>query len=143
MDEFFTTPAAWQPDVLPPHPRPDPARLLSQPMFSFDLPAEMDRLMAEGTWNSGKHNAITLMKSGPMSIVLIAMHEGNEIKMHKVEGPVSVFIIKGKLQFNTANDSALLLKDQLLTLPDNIEHNLIAVEETVLLLTMINFTQVK
>ena len=143
MDELFTTPADWQPDVLPPHPRPDPARLLDQPMFSFDLPAEMTRLKEEGTWNSGKHNAITLMKSGPMSIVLIAMHEGNEIKMHKAEGPVSLLVIKGKLQFNTENDSAILLKDQLLTLPDNIEHSLIADEETVLLLTMINFTPVK
>ena len=138
MDEHFTTPAPGQIDILPSHPRPEPARILNAPMLSFDLPIVIERIKQEDEWISGKHNAMTLMKSPKMSIVLIAMHEGNEMKMHRAEGPVSIYIIEGKLQLTTENESALIIKDHLLTLHEKIKHSLMAIEETTFLLTMVN-----
>ena len=138
MDEHFTTQATGQAEVLPSHPRPDSGRLLDAPMLSFDLPAVTEKIKQEQDWISGKHNAITLMKSGRLRIVLIAMHEGNEMKMHQAEGPVSIQIIEGKLELTTENESVVLYKDHLLTLHEKIKHGLIASEETTFLLTMVN-----
>ncbi|MEP6712978.1 MAG: cupin domain-containing protein [Ferruginibacter sp.] len=124
--------------TLPSHPRPDPGRLLEAPMLNFDLPAAIERIKKEEEWISGKHNAITLMKSASMRIVVIAMHQGNEMKMHQSDGPITVHIIEGKLNFITENESVILQKGQLVTLQENIKHGLIAIEETVFLLTMVN-----
>ena len=120
------------------YPRTDSNRLLDAPMFNFDLQAVIEKIKQEENWISGNHNAITLVKSNSMRIVLIAMHDGNEMKMHQSEGPVSIYIMKGKLQLTTENESVILHKDQLLTLHENIKHALLAMEETILLLTMVN-----
>lgn len=124
--------------ILPSHPRPDSNRLLDAPMFNVDLPSAIKRLKLEEDWISGKHNAVTLMKSERMRIVLIAMHQGNEMKMHQSNGPISVHILEGKLQFTAENESSILQKNQLLTLHENIKHGLIAIEETIFLLTVVN-----
>ena len=123
---------------LPSHPRPDSNRQLDAPMLTFDLPSATERIKQEADWVSGKHNAITLMKSERMRIVLIAMHKGNEMKMHQAEGPISVHVIEGELQFTTEEKSVTLGKGQLLTLHENIQHGLVAKEETIFLLTMVS-----
>ncbi len=77
--------------VLQSHPRPDTNRTLDAPMIMLDLPAVIERIKQEKDWVSGKHNAITLMKSASMRIVLIAMHKGNRMSMHQTED-LSVYI---------------------------------------------------
>ncbi|MEO8147728.1 MAG: hypothetical protein ABI723_08840, partial [Bacteroidia bacterium] len=105
--------------ILPSHPRPDSNRALDAGFLNFDLRSAIERIKQEEVWIAGKHNAITLMKSESMRIVLIAMHEGNEMKEHQAQGPISVHIIEGKIKFTTENKSVILQKDQLLTLHEN------------------------
>jgi len=125
-------------NVLQSHPRPDADRLLDTPMFTIDLPSAIERIKQEAEWLSGKHNAITLMKSEMMRIVLIAIHKGNEMKMHQSDGPISLQILEGKLKFIAEDMPVVLTKGQLITLHENIKHGLIAIEETTFLLTMVN-----
>lgn len=120
------------------HPRPDANRLLDGSILNFDLPSAIERIKQEGEWISGKHNAITLMKSERMRILLIAMRKENEMKMHQLEGAISIYIIEGKTKFITENESKTLLKNQLVTLHEKIKHGFIAIEETILLLTMVH-----
>jgi quercetin dioxygenase-like cupin family protein len=124
--------------ILVPHPRPDANRVLDAPMLNFDLPTLIKNIKLEESWLSGKHNAKTLLKSESMRIVLIAMHEGNEMKTHEAEGSISVHIIEGKLKFTTESESTILQKGQLITLNKKIKHSLYAIEETTFLLTMVN-----
>lgn len=124
--------------ILQPHPRPDAKRVLIAPMMMFDLPAIIESIKQEKDWALGKHTAITLMKSASMRIVLIAIHKGNEISTHQTEGPISVHIIEGRLQFTIENESIVLEKGQLLSLQENIQHGLNAIEKTIFLLTMVN-----
>ena len=78
------------------------------------------------------------MKSASMRIVLIAMRKGNKISMHQTEGLISVHIIEGRLQFTVENESVVFDTGQLLSLQENIQHGLNAIEETIFLLTMVN-----
>ena len=73
-----------------------------------------------------------------MSIVLIAMHNGSEIKMQQVEGTMSLHIIKGKIKFTTENESVIIHEDKLLVMHKNIKHSLFAIEETIFLLTTVS-----
>jgi quercetin dioxygenase-like cupin family protein len=124
--------------IMPSHPRLDSNRQLDAPMLNFDLPSIVERIKQEEDWISGKHNAITLMKSDIMRIVLIAMHEGNEMEMHKTGGPISIHIIEGKLTLATEKDSIIIHKGHLLTLHENIKHGLTAIDETIILLTILH-----
>lgn len=122
--------------TLASHPRPDSPRQLDAPILSFDIPSLTERIKHEHEWKAGSHNAITLVKNEGMRIVLIAMQEGNEIRMHLSEGEISVHILEGQLAFNKENGSMVLNKGQLLALYEDIQYELIAIRETTLLLTM-------
>ncbi len=122
-------------------PRPDADRPLDAEMLKFDLKSITARVKQEDDWKKDDHNSITLMKSEKMRIVLISMHAGSEIKMHKSEGPISVHILEGKLKFITEKELVILSKGELLTLHENINHSLNAIEETSFLLTLVKKLQ--
>lgn len=113
-------------------------KLLDVSMLSYDLPSVIKKIKQERVWITRNQNALTLMKSERLRIVIIAMRKGNEMKMHLAEGPISIQIIEGKIKFTAGNESTILHKKQLLTLNENIKHGLIAIEETILLLTIAN-----
>ena len=124
--------------ILLSHPRPAYNRPLDAKLLVFDLPVEVAKMKQECNWIDGKHNAITLMKSENITMVLIAMQQGHDMKLHQAKGPLIINIIEGKLMFTAEEEPVLLHKDQVLSLHENIKHELFAVEETIFLLTVVN-----
>ena len=113
-----------------------PDRLLDGPLLTFDLPEVIKKIKQEQTWKMGERNAITLMKSSYMRIVLIALHEQTEMNFLQSGNVISIQLIEGKLNFQTEKQSAMLRKGGLLTLHEDMKHTLIAIEESVFLLTV-------
>lgn len=111
-------------------------RLLDAPLFIFDLPTVIDRLKNESTWKHAGHNAITLLKSPHMRIVLIAMHDGAEMKSRDTDSSISLEIIEGKAELETGGKTVSIKSGQLITLKENKSYNILAFDETVLLLTL-------
>lgn len=124
--------------ALPTHPRPDSRRPINGQKLTFDLPIVIERLKQEAEWIEGRHNAITLVKSNKMRIVLIAMHQANEMVMNFFEGPVSLQIIKGKLNISSELEEIILYKDQLISICEKIDNRITAIEETIILLTLVH-----
>src|SRR5665213_3256267 len=71
-----------------------------------------------------------------MRIVLIALHAGAEMKTHTADGIISIQVIDGRMKFNADNRSVELNKGQILALHKGIQHSVLAVEETLFLLTL-------
>ena len=71
-----------------------------------------------------------------MRIVLIALHAGAEMKTHTEDGIISIQVIDGRMKFNADNRSVELNKGQILALHKGIQHSVLAVEETLFLLTL-------
>ncbi len=71
-----------------PYRRPHASPLASL-FMEFDLPAELDRLRGETTWETGQ-NAKTLVKYDDFRAVLIALQAHVRIPEHKTEGRISV-----------------------------------------------------
>lgn len=61
-------------------------RPLDGAWLSFDLPLMRKRIKAEDTWRSSSRNAMTLMESRGLRIVLIAIHDTTAIPMHRADG---------------------------------------------------------
>ena len=108
-----------------------PDRLMDNQLLVFDLPEIISKIKEETTWKMGKRNAITLLKSAYMRIVLIALHEETELNFQQSGNLISAQIIEGKVIFQ----SVILKKGSLLTLHEGLKHTLLAVKESVILLT--------
>jgi quercetin dioxygenase-like cupin family protein len=120
------------------HPRPDARRKLDGHLLKFDLYAEIENLKQEGNWLAGYQSAKTLVKSEDTRIVLIALHKDNEMKMHQSNGPISLLIMEGCIQFKTLQDDVELNSGELITLHKKVQHSVLAKEQSIILLTMDN-----
>jgi quercetin dioxygenase-like cupin family protein len=108
---------------------------LSEPIMELDLPAELDRLHAESTWRSG-HSARTLIKHDDFRVVLIALGADARIAEHKADGRVSIHLLSGRTEIRTSARTFTLRSGGLLALDHGIAHDVHALEESALLLTI-------
>ena len=63
--------------------------------MTFDIPTILAEPKREPTWQTGNRNAITLLKTQAMRVVLVAMHAGTVIPTHRAEGPIAVQPLEG------------------------------------------------
>ena len=124
------------PDIPPhePHARPHTGPMAA-PFLEFDLPAEIHRLQAETTWSTG-HNARTLVKYDDLRVVLIALRASARMPEHKTEGRISVHLLSGHIQVKSAGRTFSLRPGGLLALDHGLPHDVEAIEDSALLLTI-------
>lgn len=116
--------------------RPDGDRLIDATLVSIDLASFIRQIKDESSWKDGKRNAITVFKTNGLRIVLIALHEGTEMARHIAEGIISVQVLEGRIQFNTDEQSVELASGQMLALHERVPHSVLAMKETIFLLTL-------
>ena len=116
--------------------RPQGDRTVDAPLVSIDLGSFIEQIRNEKTWEDSDRNAITVFKTNGMRIVLIALHKNAELARHTANGIISVQVLEGQMIFTTDQQSVELSKGQLLTLHQGIPHSIVAIVETVFLLTL-------
>jgi len=116
--------------------RPDGERTLDAPMVMMDLPAFMAQIKQEQSWKDGDRNSITIFKTNGMRMVMIALHQGAELKTHSAAGVISVQVLEGQMEFSTAQQTVVLNMGQMLALHKGIPHSVVAKVETIFLLTL-------
>lgn len=122
--------------------RPEGEREVDAPMLSMDLSLLKAQIKEEESYKNGDRNAITIFKSEGMRIVLIALHEGAEMKTHKAPGIISVQVLEGQINFKTEQEATDRIAGQMLALHAGIPHSVIAITESVFLLTLSLKTEV-
>lgn len=108
---------------------------MADPFMEFDLPTEIHRLHAETAWSTG-HNAKTLIKYDDLRVVVIALRAGTRVPEHKTEGRVSVHVLSGHVQVKASGRTFSLRSGGLLALDQGVPHDIEALEESALLLTL-------
>jgi len=99
------------------------------------LPAEIHRVHAETTWNTGQ-NARTLIKYDDVRVVLIALAAEARMKEHKADGRISIHVLSGHIQLRASGRTFNLRTGRLLALDHGVPHDVYALEESALLLTI-------
>jgi quercetin dioxygenase-like cupin family protein len=110
--------------------------LLDAPLVPINIPAFIEQLKQESAWKKSDRNTITVFKTDGMRIVLIALHAGAEMAKHTANGHISVQVLEGQLRFTTDFKSVELSKGQMLALHERIPHSVLAMQETIFLLTL-------
>jgi len=118
--------------------RPAGARVLDAPLVQIDLPKYIKEIKTEEAWQKADRNAITIYKTEDLTLVLVAMHEGAEMKPHSTNGILILQLIEGKITFGANEHQVEVAPQQMLTLHENLTHNVKAVKESVFLLTVIS-----
>ena len=110
--------------------------LLDATLITINIPAFIKQLKQEAAWKESDRNTITVFKTNGMRIVLIALRKGAEMATHTAKGIISVQVLEGQIKFTTDAQTAALNKGQMLTLHEGIAHSVLAIDETVFLLTL-------
>ncbi|MDN3655333.1 cupin domain-containing protein [Ferruginibacter paludis] len=110
--------------------------LLDAVLVSINIAAFTDQLKQEQPWKESDRNSITVFKTDGMRIVLIGLHAGAEMAKHTAGGYISVQVLEGQIKFTTDDKSLELSKGQMLALHPGIPHSVLAVQETIFLLTL-------
>lgn len=118
--------------------RPAGTRPLNGPLLVLDLPQAQAQIKQEPAWHCSDRNALTLLQADGMCLVLIALHEGAEMKTHTAPGIISVQVLEGHLGFQAEEQTTELKPGQLLTLLTGLPHSVVARQESVFLLTIAN-----
>jgi quercetin dioxygenase-like cupin family protein len=119
-------------DVM--HPRPHVATT-STTYEELDLPGELRRLQEETTWSTGQ-NAKTLIKYDTLRVVLVALRAGKSLAEHRTEGRISIQVVSGHVEVKAAGRTFNLHAGGLLALDRNVSHDVRALEESAVLLTV-------
>ncbi len=116
--------------------RPEGERLLDAPLVEIDLNKYIKQIKSEETWLNNKRNAITVFKSDHMHIVLIGLHQDAELPEHTAEGLISVQLMQGHIVFRANGEEKKLTEGNMVTLHEKIPHSVLAMEDSIFLLTM-------
>lgn len=85
-------------------------------------------------------SARTLVKHGPLRITLVAVSPGGELRPHKAEGPISLHILEGEIEFQVEGESWTLPRGSLFALDSGITHSVRSPKGGVFLLTVVAAT---
>ena len=111
-------------------------RPLTAPFLTFDLAEHLAEMRTEDGYSRSGRSGRTLAKSGRFRATLVVMAQGNVIGTHQADSPMTLQVLSGHIRFRTGGEDQELRSGQLLFFGPGEAHDLTAVEESSLLLTL-------
>ncbi len=102
----------------------------------FDLPALIENLKQDRSWEKGEINSLILLKSPIKKVVLAILHEGAEIISFQENDSITFQILEGKIKLHIRQETIILNQGELLTLREKTKYRIDTIEESALLLTL-------
>lgn len=112
-------------------------RTLSGPTITFSIVEEIRRLREEPEWIAGTRNSVTVVKTANLSVVLTAIKKEATLCGHEVDGPITLQVIAGAVRFSVAGKPLTLKAGTVIALDKAIPHDIQALEDSELLLTIV------
>ena len=109
---------------------------LTAPLMNFNLAEETAQLHEEEAWLRTGRNSKTLVKQPDFRIVLIALKKGGHIEEHSADARISIHTLSGRVKLQLPKQTVDLPGGHLLVIDRALEHDLEALEESAILLTI-------
>ena len=122
-------------EVVRTAPRAD--RELAGPAVTFKINDEIDMLTREPEWLSGDRNAVTVVKTPNLGVVLTAVKKGAKLCGHEVDGPITIQVLSGAVRFGLGVEAKTLRDGTVIALDRAIPHVIEALENSALILTSV------
>jgi quercetin dioxygenase-like cupin family protein len=110
---------------------------LADSVMQIDFERELQQLRQEDSWQreTGRSSK-TLAKYPDLRVVLILMKSGTQMRQHRAEGRISIQQLKGQVRIHLIDRKLTLSTAHLLVLDCGVLHDVEALEESALLLTI-------
>jgi quercetin dioxygenase-like cupin family protein len=112
-------------------------REVSGPAVTFAIADEIKRLRQEPEWISGDRNSVTVVKTSNLSVVLTAIKKGAKLCGHQVEGPITLHVISGRIQFSVAGEPRAIGAGTVIALDNDVPHDIEALDDSEFMLTIV------
>lgn len=109
---------------------------LSGPLLELDLETALEELRRGDQYQNGKPSGRTLVKEPDLRVVVFAFRSGARMKEHRASGPISVQTLGGRVRLQVGERSVELTPGRLLAIEPDIPHDVEALEDSALLLTI-------
>ncbi len=84
---------------------------------------------------SHDRQSVSLVKDGPLNVLLMILRKGAELKEHRTRGPIAVQVLSGLIRFNAEGQQLTLAAGCMLALDREVAHSVSALEDSSVLLT--------
>jgi quercetin dioxygenase-like cupin family protein len=111
-------------------------RSLTEPMMIFDLEPQLRELRDDESYRRSGRLGRTLARSGRLRLVLVALNAGVEVGTHQADSPMSIQLLQGRIGFRIEGESYELRAGQVLFFEPGEAHDIRALDESALLLTI-------
>src|SRR5260221_489215 len=89
-------------------------------MPKIDLSAHIHKIKKDESWRKNDRNAITIFKTGDMSMILVAMHRNAGLVNHVAESVTSLHVLEGNLTFETDERSFELVPGNIVAVHEGV-----------------------
>ena len=103
----------------------------------FDLNTQLARLRTDTPIQAHGRDSLTLVKDSSLDIVLVSLKAKARLPEHKAPGSISVLVLDGRIIFSTLGERLELGAHELLTLPARVLHEVEALEDSAILITIV------
>ena len=103
---------------------------------TFDLESVARELRRVDAYVREGHTARTLVRASDLRVVLIALRAGASMREHRAKPTASVHCVAGHVRLHVRGGTLELARGTLLVLAAGLDHDVEAVEESSLLLTL-------
>lgn len=108
---------------------------------TFDLNEVMSEFPPDPESNSLRRAEI-LVKTDTLRVVLITMLKGSRLHDHTAPGPITIQVLKGRMNVSVEDASQELAPGEMLALGPGVVHAVEAVEEGAFLLTIAHLSRI-
>jgi quercetin dioxygenase-like cupin family protein/hemerythrin-like domain-containing protein len=115
---------------------PETAGEAGNPPLIVHLRTEIASLRASAALAREGRTATTLVKDGPLRVLLVALSAGGRLREHTAPGPISIHVLSGRVQLHSAGQVHPLTAGDLASLPAGQVHEIQAHQYSLLVVTI-------
>lgn len=112
------------------------SRPLAGPNLLFDLADQIADLRSDDTYERSGRSGRTLVKAGPLRLTLTCLASGAEVGTHHADLPMTLQPIEGRLRYRVGDDHFEIGAGEVLFFGPGHAQDIVALEDTALLLTI-------
>jgi quercetin dioxygenase-like cupin family protein len=109
---------------------------ISGDALRFNLEEESAAILKAAKAEATGHIAKTLVKEGPLRVVLLGLRAGSTLREHDAEGPVSLHALSGNVEVESQGQVKSLEAGSALVFGASVAHSLRAQADSVVLVTI-------
>ena len=105
-------------------------------VLALNIEAEVASVLETARQANQGTAAKTLVKDGPLRVVILGFKSGSALEEHRTAGPLSIQVLSGNVQITAQDRSETLAAGGLLVFGAAVPHSVRATADAVLLLTI-------